>query len=124
MYVSICILDDDHRVKLRPLPDHQDCQTDYINASYVDVCELIKNIPELYTYPPPHIIGLLHSKQILIHPRYYYRNTHTFSIVVFHYSTSINIVVIYSYTVCVCVCVCVRVFGPYNVIIPYSGYIS
>ena len=52
MYVSICVLDDDHRVKLRPLPDHQDCQTDYINASYVDVCELIKNIPELYIPTP------------------------------------------------------------------------
>ena len=30
-------VDDDHRVTLRPLTGHEDCQTDYINAGYVDV---------------------------------------------------------------------------------------
>ena len=29
--------DDDHRAILKPLPGHPDCQSDYINASYVDV---------------------------------------------------------------------------------------
>ena len=31
------VLDDEHRVQLKPLPDHRDCQGDYVNASYVDV---------------------------------------------------------------------------------------
>lgn len=31
--------DDDNRITLKPLevPDHQECDRDYINASYVDV---------------------------------------------------------------------------------------
>ena len=29
--------DDDHHVLLRPLEGHEDCQSDYINASYVNV---------------------------------------------------------------------------------------
>ncbi|CAI8021857.1 Receptor-type tyrosine-protein phosphatase alpha [Geodia barretti] len=32
---NICVYDD-HRVQLTPLPGHPDCQTDYINACYVD----------------------------------------------------------------------------------------
>ena len=37
--INTCHLttDDDHRVVLRPLEGHKDCQNDYINASYVDV---------------------------------------------------------------------------------------
>ena len=31
------VLDDEHRMQLKPLPDHRDCQGDYVNASYVDV---------------------------------------------------------------------------------------
>ncbi|CAI8024471.1 Receptor-type tyrosine-protein phosphatase alpha [Geodia barretti] len=31
---NICVYDD-HRVILKPLPGHRDCQSDYINASYV-----------------------------------------------------------------------------------------
>ena len=31
------LTDDDNRVVLRPLEGHEDCQSDYINASYVDV---------------------------------------------------------------------------------------
>ena len=30
-------IDDDSHVILKPLPGHDDCQHDYINASYVDV---------------------------------------------------------------------------------------
>ena len=30
--------DDDNRIVLQPLSGSSDCQTDYINASYVDVC--------------------------------------------------------------------------------------
>ena len=33
--------DDDHQVLLQPLGTHDDCQTDYINASYIDVCQYI-----------------------------------------------------------------------------------
>ena len=33
-------IDDEHRVQLAPLPGHPDCQTNYINACYVDVSEL------------------------------------------------------------------------------------
>ena len=35
--VSHSYTDDDNRVVLRPLEGHEDCQSDYINASYVDV---------------------------------------------------------------------------------------
>ena len=31
------LTDDDNRVVLRPLEGHEDCQSDYVNASYVDV---------------------------------------------------------------------------------------
>ncbi|CAI8052760.1 Receptor-type tyrosine-protein phosphatase alpha [Geodia barretti] len=34
-FLNICVYDD-HRVTLRPLEGHKDCQTDYINGSYVD----------------------------------------------------------------------------------------
>ena len=34
------LTDDDNRVVLRPLEGHEDCQSDYINASYVDVSHL------------------------------------------------------------------------------------
>ena len=35
--LSHSYIDDDSRVILRPLPGRDDCQHDYINASYVDV---------------------------------------------------------------------------------------
>jgi len=35
--VSPSYTDDDNRVVLRPLEGHEDCQSDYVNASYVDV---------------------------------------------------------------------------------------
>ena len=34
---SLSYTDDDNRVVLNPLEGHEDCQSDYINASYVDV---------------------------------------------------------------------------------------
>ena len=35
--LSHSYIDDDSRVILKPLPGHDNCQHDYINASYVDV---------------------------------------------------------------------------------------
>ena len=35
--LSHSYIDDDSRVILKPLTGHEDCQHDYINASYVDV---------------------------------------------------------------------------------------
>ena len=35
--LSHSYIDDDSRVILKPLPGRDDCQHDYINASYVDV---------------------------------------------------------------------------------------
>ena len=57
-------IDDDSRVILKPLPGHDDCQHDYINASYVDVStsSLYKHrycgmlIFQILTF-----VGLLHS---------------------------------------------------------------
>ena len=37
-------LDDDHRISLVPLPNFPECQNDYINASYIDVCKFIYNV--------------------------------------------------------------------------------
>ena len=31
------LIDDDNRIILNPIPGQQDCQNDYINASYLDV---------------------------------------------------------------------------------------
>ena len=31
------MIDDDNRIILKPLPEFEDCQGDYINACYVDV---------------------------------------------------------------------------------------
>ena len=42
--VSLSCTDDDNRVVLRPLEGHEDCQSDYINASYVDVSQLMHAI--------------------------------------------------------------------------------
>ena len=36
--------DDDNRVVLRPLEGHEDCQSDYINASYVDVSDFMSGV--------------------------------------------------------------------------------
>ena len=36
LYIMIST-DDDNRLKLKPLNGRDDCQNDYINASYVDV---------------------------------------------------------------------------------------
>ena len=33
--------DDSHRIKLKPIPGSEECQDDFINASYVDVCSFI-----------------------------------------------------------------------------------
>ena len=38
--VSLTYTDDDNHVILSPLEGHEDCQGDYINASYVDVSHL------------------------------------------------------------------------------------
>ena len=37
LHANHSYIDDDSRVILKPLPGHDDCQHDYINASYVDV---------------------------------------------------------------------------------------
>ena len=34
VFTVFTVLDDEHRMQL---PDHRDCQGDYVNASYVDV---------------------------------------------------------------------------------------
>ena len=38
--VSLSCTDDDNRVVLRPLEGHEDCQSGYINASYINVSHL------------------------------------------------------------------------------------
>ena len=40
--VSLSCIDDDNRVVLRPLEGHEDCQSDYINASYVNVSHILR----------------------------------------------------------------------------------
>ena len=42
MYVDY--LDDDHRISLVPLSNFPECQNDYINASYIDVCKFNHNV--------------------------------------------------------------------------------
>ena len=42
MYVDY--LDDDHRISLVPLPNFPECQNNYINASYIDVCKFNHNV--------------------------------------------------------------------------------
>ena len=37
VFTVFTVLDDERRMQLKPLPDHRDCQGDYVNASYVDV---------------------------------------------------------------------------------------
>ena len=41
LYICCCYFftDDDNRIMLKPIPGHQDCQNDYINACYIDVSE-------------------------------------------------------------------------------------
>ena len=39
--VSFSCTDDDNHVVLRPLEGHEDCQSDYINASYINVSYLL-----------------------------------------------------------------------------------
>ena len=34
---TILNADDDNRIALKPIPEAEDCQKDYINACYVDV---------------------------------------------------------------------------------------
>ena len=34
----IALSDDENRIILRPIVGHSDCQRDFINACYVDVC--------------------------------------------------------------------------------------
>ena len=60
--LNTCILshsytDDDSRVILRPLPGHDDCQHDYINASYVDVriCLYIHTYLGMLIFQNPHL---------------------------------------------------------------------
>ena len=35
--IIVALADDDNRIALKPLPEFEDCQGDYINACYVDV---------------------------------------------------------------------------------------
>ena len=35
--IIVAFADDDNRIVLKPLPEAEDCQGDYINACYVDV---------------------------------------------------------------------------------------
>ena len=42
--VSLTYTDDDNHVILSPLEGHEDCQGDYINASYVDVSHLFHEL--------------------------------------------------------------------------------
>ena len=56
------ILDDDNRIILKSLTGRPDCQNDYINASYIEVCVTVENIHMCYLYI--YIIGLLLRIQI------------------------------------------------------------
>ena len=61
----LCVTDDDHRVKLKPLAGHPDHHGDYVNASYVDVCRKTPAIvghSTICVWLPPLHIGLLHTK--------------------------------------------------------------
>ena len=40
-YLNSDYADDDHRISLMPLPNFPECQNNYINASYIDVCKHI-----------------------------------------------------------------------------------
>ena len=77
--------DDDHRVTLKPLEGHKDCQTDYINGSYVDVSPylypahanvtehvlvLFRDTPSQANSSPHKVwrnIQFLHSTRLLVH---------------------------------------------------------
>ena len=37
LFIELMHADDDNLITLKPLPGHQDCNSDYINASYIDV---------------------------------------------------------------------------------------
>ena len=54
------VLDDEHRMQLKPLPDHRDCLGDYVNASYVDV-----SLTNLWRKKLEHLIIILYS--LLLH---------------------------------------------------------
>ena len=65
------VLDDEHRVQLKPLPDHRDCQGDYVNASYVDVSLTHSlNTSIIFSLFFISIIGTFNTQQVSCNPRF------------------------------------------------------
>ncbi len=60
--------DDDNRIVLQPMSGQEDCQSDYINACYVDVSVWVCVVcavssVAVYTRAPGMIVQLLYSSQ-------------------------------------------------------------
>ena len=51
------LIDDDNRIILNPIPGQQDCQNDYINASYLDVSILRNALNNCCLYYKSCILG-------------------------------------------------------------------
>ena len=70
--IIVALADDDNRIALKPLPEFEDCQGDYINACYVDVrnatyqqaiTQLINN-----SQYPAYILHSYHNTHAQTHP--------------------------------------------------------
>ena len=72
LVLFIILIDDDNRVVLKPLDEYE---SDYINASYVDVSTNAASGVRMFTYTFCLYLGIHYTKEVHCHSRY---NVYTF----------------------------------------------